>query len=58
MGYYNINTILDLNFHIPAINNNQENITEEVEIIDKIHFTNTNDLFGLKELFNLLKIKA
>ena len=42
MGYYNINTILDLNFHIPAINNNEENITKEDEIIDKTYFTNTN----------------
>ena len=42
MGYYNINTILGLNFRVPAINNNEENITKEDEIIDKTYFTNTN----------------
>ena len=55
MGYYNISSILDLNFNIPANNNNEVKILEEEEIVDKTYFTNTNDLFDLKELFNQLK---
>ena len=55
MGYYNISSILDLNFNIHANNNNEVKILEEEEIVDKTYFTNTNDLFDLKELFNQLK---
>lgn len=52
MGYYNLTSIIDFNYNIPSVSNNEENESNSEEIFEKNYFSNINELLELKKNFN------
>ena len=52
MGYYNLTSIIDFNYNIPSVSNNDEIESNSEEFIENNYFSNINELLELKNDFN------